>query len=66
MLYRVLLQGVPKTTDDGATEPSCMQETPDEGQIARPRMTGQPYSRRERNSLWGDITERNLRFSSDS
>jgi hypothetical protein len=62
--YRVICQGSPKTMHDSRAEPSCMQELPSEGegQTRRPRIIKQPYSRRVRSSLWGDMIERNLKF----
>jgi len=57
---------MPKKIHDSGAQPSRVQETPDDGQVGQSRIIEQSHSRRVRSSLWGDMIERNLRFSSES
>ena len=61
-LYRMICQRFPEPMHDSGAGPSRVQETPGEGQTGRLRITKQSYSRRLRNSLWGDMMERILIF----
>jgi hypothetical protein len=66
--YRVRGQGFPKIIHNSGAQPSCVQEASDKCQTGQLHNTTveEPHSRRVRNSLWGDIIERNLTSTSES